>query len=67
MSVLWERLAGDTNKFAFKISFRTDPDGGLGATAEESLSWGSFQIWAAGQNLCIHSESAGDTTDSANW
>ena len=51
MSVLWEKLVGDTEEFGFRISFQQDPDHGRGATNEESLSWGSFQLWVEGQNL----------------
>ncbi len=52
----YQRLAGDTNTFAFKVEFDRDPDAGLGATPEESLSWGQFEIWANGRNLCAHLE-----------
>ncbi len=66
MSAMWERLAGDTDVFAVKLAFRRDPDEGAGASAEESLSWGSFQIWARGSNICLHAEE-GETVESVHW
>lgn len=66
MSVLWEKLSGNTDYFAFKVTFHKDPNGGEGATAEEALSWGAFQVWVMGQNLCSHLEE-GETVDSAHW
>ena len=52
MSMLWEKFVGDTEQFGIRLSFQKDPDRGRGATVEQSLSWGSFQIWVEGQNLC---------------
>ena len=66
MSAVWERLAGDTDVFAVKLAFRRDPDDGMGASFEEKLSWGSFQIWAKGSNICLHAEE-GETVDSVHW
>jgi len=66
MAVTWERLAGDTSKFAVKISFADDPDDGVGVTPDESLSWGSFQIWAGGKNLTAH-QHGGETLESVHW
>lgn len=66
MSVLWEKLAGDTDRFAFKVAFHGDPDRGVGATAEESFSWGAFQVWVQGQNLCAHMEQ-NEVVESAHW
>lgn len=66
MAVTWERLAGDTSKFAIKISLSDDPDEGAGVTRDESLSWGSFQIWVGGRNLTAHQHS-GETFDSIHW
>ena len=56
MAVLWERLAGDTGVFAFKVGFADDPDGGQGIDPDVGLSWGSFQVWIEGRNLCAHQE-----------
>jgi len=61
-----EILEGDTSRFAFKVSFQRDPDQGAGATEEETLSWGGFEIWVEGQNLCTHRED--DTiVEAAHW
>jgi hypothetical protein len=57
MSVLWERLSGDTSVFAMKVAFHRDPHEGEAATPEESVSWGSFQIRVKGESLCSHRES----------
>lgn len=62
----WEKLAGDTSKFAIRISFAADPDSGVASTAEESLSWGSFQIWVEGQNLCAH-QYGEERVESVHW
>lgn len=62
----WKRLAGDTNGFAFEVSFHDDPHGGVGATAEDAASWGAFQVWVEGANLCAHRED-GERLDSVHW
>ena len=59
MAVRWERLAGDTGVFAFKMGFADDPDDGRGIDPEVGTSWGSFQIWIEGRNLCAHQEHDG--------
>ena len=66
MSAVWERLAGDTDVFAAKISFRKDPDSGGCATREEAASWGAFQLWIGGENVCVHLEE-GEVVDSIHW
>ncbi len=45
--------AGDPSRLAFRLEFLQNLDPGF-ATPEEDLSWGRFQIWAGGQNLCEH-------------
>ena len=45
--------AGDPNQFAVRLQFVENLDPGF-ATPEEDLSWGRFQIWAGGRNLCEH-------------
>ena len=62
----WERLAGDTSAFAIKIAFIDDPDEGRGASSDESLSWGAFQLWVDGWNLCAHLEE-GERVEWAHW
>lgn len=63
---LFQRLAGDTNTFAFKLDFDRDPDGGNGAALDDSASWGSFQIWVRGRNLCAHWEDGEEVSD-VHW
>jgi len=63
----WEMQAGDPTVLAFKLSFLRNPDGVSDrATVEEASSWGSFAIWAGGENLCAHVEQ-NEVLDSANW
>lgn len=66
MSIQREFLSGDTDRFAFKIAFQRDPDNTEAATPEHALSWGSFQLWVDGQNLCAHLEE-GETLESVHW
>lgn len=66
MAAQWERLAGDTNRFALKVAFAPDPDTGRGIDPEVGLSWGRFQIWVEGRNLCAHLEE-GERIDSVHW
>lgn len=48
------------------MAFSPDPDQGYGANREISLSWGCFQIWVGGRNLCAHVEE-GERIDSVHW
>ena len=66
MATHWEHLAGDTSAFAIKIAFMDDPDEGQGASEDVSHSWGAFQIWVNGWNLCAHLEE-GERVESAHW
>lgn len=66
MSVRWERLAGDTSEFALRIGFSPDPDAGQSIDPEVGISWGSFQIWVEGRNLCAHKEDDSHV-DSVHW
>lgn len=66
MSVRWERFAGDTASFAVRLAFHHDPDKGEAASPEMAESWGAFQIWVRGVNLCAHIES-GETLRSCHW
>ncbi len=63
---LYEKLAGDTEVFALRIGFDKDPDQGAGAAPEDAASWGHFQIWVEGRNLCAHYEDA-EYVDSVHW
>ena len=66
MTVQWERLAGDTSRFAVRLAFAPDPDDGRAAAPDLSHSWGSFQLWVDGRNLCAHSEE-GERIESVHW
>ena len=66
MSVRWEKLCGDTSKFAMRVAFAPDPDDGQGIEADAAASWGGFQIWVEGKNLCSHQEE-GERIDFAHW
>ena len=49
-------LVGQKDMFAIRFAFRRDPHSGQGATPEETLSWGAFEIWVDGVNPCEHLE-----------
>ncbi len=66
MSVRWERFAGDTSSFAVRLAFHHDPDHGEAASPEMAESWGAFQIWVRGVNLCAHVDS-GETLQFSHW
>ena len=66
MAVRWEKLAGDTATFAVKVAFFDDPDSGQGADADTSKSWGGFQLWVEGRNLCAHEED-GERVEFVHW
>lgn len=66
MTVRWERFAGDTEIFAVRLAFMPDPDAGSFADPEDAASWGAFQLWVNGQNLCSHVDQ-GEVLQSAHW
>ena len=66
MTMQWQRLAGDTSRFAIQLAFATDPHDARGIDSEVGISWGSFQIWVGGRNLCSHI-SDGERIDSVHW
>ena len=66
MTVQWERLVGDTSRFAVRLAFAPDPDDGRATAPDVSASWGSFQLWVDGRNLCAHSEE-GERIESVHW
>lgn len=43
---------GDKEHFAVRIELLPDPDEGRFSSPEETLSWGRFDIWVQGRNLC---------------
>lgn len=66
MEIHWKKSVGDKDRFAFRVAFMADPDDGQGADPDDTLSWGSFQLWVKGRNLCAHEEQ-GERVESANW
>jgi Zn-dependent peptidase ImmA (M78 family) len=63
----WEMQAGDPASFAFRLSFLPNPHGADDRASDDVReSWGSFTIWARGENLCGHVEQ-GEVLDSAHW
>ena len=66
MATRWERLAGDTDRFAVRMAFLDDPDGGEAANSDQSISWGGFQLWVRGVNLCAHLEQS-ERVDHVYW
>jgi Zn-dependent peptidase ImmA (M78 family) len=63
----WEMKAGDPTVFAFSLSFSPNPHGpGDRAAVDERESWGSFTLWAGGENLCAHFE-LDEIIQSAHW
>ena len=57
---------GSRQRIAFTLAFRDDPNGSKAASKADSLSWGSFQIWIDGINLCSHVED-GEAIESVHW
>jgi Zn-dependent peptidase ImmA (M78 family) len=57
---------GKKEDFALRLVFEPDPDTGQSATEEESLSWGSLELWVQGRNLCSHIEQ-GESVSSVHW
>lgn len=57
---------GQKDTFAVRFAFQRDPHGGQGATPEEGLSWGAFEIWVEGLNVCQHLELS-ETVPAVHW
>lgn len=66
MSVRWERLAGDTARFAVKLAFHSDPDAGQGCDVETAASWGALQFWVDGVNISTYVDQ-GETLQATHW
>src|SRR5690606_15834625 len=59
-------IAGERDQFAVKLNFYPDPDQGRGVSAPYAATWGGFEIWVAGLNLCQHRDQ--DTSlDAVHW
>lgn len=62
----WERFAGDTARFAVRLSFEPDPDKSVFDDPAYSGSWGSVRFWVEGLNICAHTV-GGESDDSVHW
>lgn len=60
----WRLAAGDPEVFSLEIAFH--PGEELDVGPPEALSWGSFQLWVKGRNVCAHREE-GEELASAHW
>jgi Zn-dependent peptidase ImmA (M78 family) len=56
---------GDTSRFAVKMAFAEDSSD-LRIAPELAASWGSFEIWINGANLCAHIEE-GEIVEAVHW
>jgi Zn-dependent peptidase ImmA (M78 family) len=65
VSTRWEMLAGDTSSFAIKMSFVADTSE-IAMARDVLVSWGSFELWVNGVNLCAHVEE-GETLEAVHW
>jgi hypothetical protein len=65
MMTTWECFAGREDQFAIRFALRPDPYP-TGAEPELSTSWGSFEIWVNGRNLCAHVDQ-GETLERVHW
>jgi Zn-dependent peptidase ImmA (M78 family) len=65
MSTRSETLLGDTSRFAVKIAF-IDDSSELPMDTDMTASWGSFEIWVNGANICAHVEE-GEVVDGVHW
>ena len=66
MTRVWGIEAGDRNVFALRLTFQEDPHDGRGAEVDEALSWGQFELWAGGKNLCLNQDQ-GVLINGASW
>jgi hypothetical protein len=62
----WQKLAGDTEHFAIKLSFADDPDPQSVSSREEAVSWGALELWVNGHNLCAGTY-ADEQFDAVHW
>ncbi len=59
-------LVGSKEHFAIRFALHRDPHNGFAATVEESCSWGAFEMWVNGWNLCQHLECS-QTLPAVHW
>lgn len=65
MSTHWEMLLGDTSRFAVKMAFVEDSSE-ISLESDLAASWGSFELWVNGANVCAHVEE-GERLDAVHW
>ncbi len=66
MSITWDQLIGNTDVFAVRLTLADDPHSGRAVDRETAPSWGAFQLWVNGNNLCAHI-TQGETLESVHW
>jgi Zn-dependent peptidase ImmA (M78 family) len=62
----WKHLEGDTSSFAVMLSLQPDPDKSEFEDREYGDSWGTFQLWVDGRNLCAH-HTRDEGSESVAW
>ena len=62
----WKTQCGEKHTFAIVMAFEPDPDAGAGASCDMEASWGKFQIWIDGKNVCAYTDDGGHVDD-AQW
>lgn len=63
----FQRLFGDTERFALSIAFRDDPDRPVGITEHLQRSWGELQLWVDGLCLTRHVHGDGTSGEGVVW
>lgn len=66
MRTTYKKLAGDTSRFGIQIAFARDSEMPASRPPALETSWGSFQIWVEGRNLCEHQE-IDDRVSAVHW
>ncbi len=66
MRTTYKKLVGDTSRFAIQIAFARSSEVPPSGPPDLDASWGSFQIWVDGRNLCEHQE-IDDRVDAVHW
>lgn len=53
-------------RLGIELGFEPDPDRGVGADPDDSVSWGWFQFWVGDANLCRH-VAGSEVVDRVHW
>lgn len=67
MALTWRHLVGSTDRFGVEISLIEDPDQGQFALPEVSKSWGEFNVFVEGRNLCEAKDPTGVSLAGVRW